>query len=85
MRNRTKGPPDIPEIWWNSIYLMYVEELPDIPETSSKYVEIPPIYSKYVGEPHSPRNAALADNDSSYVLRRRNMSLAYHTVSKNFN
>ena len=56
---------------------MYVEELPDIPETSLKYVESPSIYSKYVrnkpqmkyvGEPHDPRNAALADNDSSYVL-----------------
>ena len=40
--------------------------------------------TKYVGEPHDPRNAALADNDSSYVLRCRNTSLAYHTVSKNF-
>ena len=39
---------------------------------------------KYVGEPHDPRNAALADNDSSYVLRRQNTSLAYHTVSKIF-
>ena len=51
------------------IYPKYVEELPYIPETSSKYVEIPLIYSKYVrnqpqtkyvGEPHNPRNAALA-------------------------
>ena len=64
---------------------MYVEELPYIPETSSKYVESPPIYPKYVGEPHSPQNAALEDNDNSYVLRRRNTSLAYHIVSKNFN
>ena len=73
---------------------MYVEELPYIPETSSKYMESTPIYSKYmrnqpqmkyVGEPHDPWNAALADNDSSYVLRRRNMSLAYQTVSKFFN
>ena len=73
---------------------MYVEELPYILKTSSKYVESPPIYlkyvriqpqTKYVGEPHDPRNAALADNDSSYVLRRRNTSLAYHTVSKIFN
>ena len=56
---------------------MYVEELPYIPETSSKYVESPLIYSKYVrnqpqtkyvGEPHDPWNAALANNDSSYVL-----------------
>ena len=73
---------------------MYVEELPYIPKTSSKYVESPSIYSKYVrnqpqtkyvGEPHDPQNAALADNDSSYVLRHRNTSLAYHTFSKNFN
>ena len=73
---------------------MYVEELPYIPETSPKYVESLLIYSKYVrnqpqtkyvGEPHDPQNAAQADNDSSYVLRRRNTSLAYHTVSKNFN
>ena len=73
---------------------MYVEELPYIPETSSKYVESLSIYSKYVrnqpqtkyvGEPHDPRNAALANNDSSYILRRQNTSLAYHTISKNFN
>ena len=66
------------------IYPKYVEELPYIPETSSKYVESLPIYSKYVGEPHNPLNTALANNDSSYVLRRRNTSLAYHTVYKNF-
>ena len=72
---------------------MYVEELPYIPEMKSKYVESPLIYSKYVrnqpqtkyvGEPHNPRNAALEDNDNSYILRRRNTSLAYHTVSKFF-
>ena len=44
---------------------------------NSKYMEILPIYlkyvrslpkSKYVGEPHDPQNATLADNDSSYIL-----------------
>ena len=42
---------------------MYVEELPYIPEMNLKYMEIPPIYSKYVrnqpqmkyvGELHDP-------------------------------
>ena len=72
---------------------MYVEELRYIPEMISKYMESLPIYSKYVrnqpqtkyvGEPHDPWNAALADNDNSNVLQRRNTSLAYHTVSKIF-
>jgi len=73
---------------------MYVEELPYIPDMNSKYIENPLIYSKYVinqpqmkymGEPHDPQNVALTSNDSSYALRRRNTSLAYHTVSKIFN
>jgi len=72
---------------------MYMEELPYIPEINSKYVESPPIYSKYVrnqpqtkyvGEPNDPRNVALTSNDNSYAKRCRNKSLAYHTVSKNF-
>ena len=55
---------------------MYVEELPDIPETSLKYAESPSIYSKYVrnqsqtkyvGEPHDPQNVALTSNDNSYA------------------
>ena len=55
---------------------MYVEELPYIPEMNSKYVESPPIYSKYmrnqpqmkyVGEPDDPHNVALTSNDSSYT------------------
>ena len=49
------------------IYPKYVEELPYIPETSSKYMESLPIYSKYVGEPHDPQNVALTSNDSSYA------------------
>ena len=55
---------------------MYVEELPYIPETNSKYMESPPIYSKYMriqpqtkymGEPHDPRNVAPTSNDNSYA------------------
>ena len=55
---------------------MYVEEIPYIPKMNSKYVESPPIYSKYmrnqpqtkyVGEPHDSWNVALKSNDNSYA------------------
>ena len=76
MRNRTKGATQYTRSMMELDILMYMEELPYIPEMNLKYMEGPLIYlkyvrnqpqTKYVGEPRDPRNVALTSNDNSYA------------------
>ena len=69
MHNRSKGA-----FLYTTDYMKYL-----IPQG---YVKGHSIYQQYVEETHDPQDAVQENNDSSYVLRRCNMSLSYHSNYK---